>query len=149
MTRPNRCAWAEGDPVMAAYHDEEWGVPNHDSRALWEMLMLEGFQAGLSWRTILYRRDGFRAAFANFDPERVAAFDDKDVERLMQDAGIIRARAKILATINGARIFLKMRDEGEDFAEFAWAFVRRQADQKQRRRRAGPVRLYRQPSRLR
>jgi DNA-3-methyladenine glycosylase I len=108
---------------MSAYHDKEWGVPIHDSRALWEMLMLEGFQAGLSWRTILYRRDGFRAAFAGFDPEKVAEFDEQDVERLMGDAGIIRARAKILATINGARIFLKMREDGEDFAEFAWGFT--------------------------
>jgi DNA-3-methyladenine glycosylase I len=118
-----RCAWAEGDPIMTAYHDSEWGVPIHDSRALWEMLMLEGFQAGLSWRTILHRREGFRAAFAGFDPEKVAAFNQADIERLMQDAGIIRARAKILATINGARIFLNMRDAGEDFAEFAWAFT--------------------------
>ena len=118
-----RCAWAEGDPIMTAYHDTEWGVPVHDSRALWEMLMLEGFQAGLSWRTILHRREGFRTAFAAFDPEKVAAFTQADVERLMQDAGIIRARAKILATINGARIFLNMRDSGEDFAEFAWSFT--------------------------
>ena len=118
-----RCAWAEGDPIMTAYHDTEWGVPVHDSRALWEMLMLEGFQAGLSWRTILHRREGFRTAFAAFDPEKVAAFTEADVERLMQDAGIIRARAKIQATINGARIFLNMRDSGEDFAEFAWSFT--------------------------
>jgi DNA-3-methyladenine glycosylase I len=123
VTPVTRCAWAEGDPIMAAYHDTEWGVPVHDSRALWEMLMLEGFQAGLSWRTILHRREGFRAAFAGFDPEIVAAFTEADVERLMQDAGIIRARAKILATINGAKIFLNMRDAGEDFAEFAWAFT--------------------------
>jgi len=118
-----RCAWAEGDPVMEAYHDQEWGVPQRDSRALWEMLMLEGFQAGLSWRTILHRRDGFRAAFANFDPEIVARFGDADVARLMADAGIIRARAKILATISGARIYLAMRDAGEDFAGFAWGFT--------------------------
>jgi DNA-3-methyladenine glycosylase I len=123
VTPVTRCAWAEGDPIMAAYHDTEWGVPVHDSRALWEMLMLEGFQAGLSWRTILHRREGFRAAFAGFDPEIVAAFTEADVERLMQDAGIIRARAKILATVNGAKIFLNMRDAGEDFAEFAWAFT--------------------------
>lgn len=122
MTIP-RCGWAEGDPVMTAYHDEEWGVPVRDSRALWEMLMLEGFQAGLSWRTILHRRPAFRAAFAGFDPEKVAEFDAKDVARLLADAGIIRARAKILATIEGARIYLKMRENGEDFAAFAWGFV--------------------------
>ena len=118
-----RCNWAEGDAVMAAYHDDEWGVPVRDSRMLWEMLMLEGFQAGLSWRTILYRRDGFRAAFAGFDPEIVARFGDADVERLMADPGIIRARAKINATIGGAQAFLRMRDAGEDFSAFAWGFV--------------------------
>jgi DNA-3-methyladenine glycosylase I len=119
-----RCAWAEGnDPLMTEYHDKEWGVPLHDSRALWEMLMLEGFQAGLSWRIILHRREGFRAAFAGFHPEKVAAFDAADVERLMQDAGIIRARAKILATISGASIYLAMRDAGEDFGKWAWALT--------------------------
>jgi DNA-3-methyladenine glycosylase I len=118
-----RCRWAEGDPVMADYHDHEWGVPLRDSRTLWELLMLEGFQAGLSWRTILHRRAGFRAAFQNFDPERVARFGDTEVERLMGDAGIIRARAKILATIGGARAYLAMRDAGEDFAGFAWGMV--------------------------
>mgnify|MGYP003531358632 FL=1 len=118
-----RCSWAEGDAVMAAYHDNEWGVPVRDSRALWEMLMLEGFQAGLSWRTILHRRDGFRAAFAGFDPEIVAAFTADDVERLMGDPGIIRARAKINATIAGAQSFLRMQAAGEDFSAFAWSFV--------------------------
>ena len=108
---------------MTAYHDQEWGVPVRDSRMLWEMLMLEGFQAGLSWRTILYRRDGFRAAFKGFDPEIVAGFGPEDVERLMADPGIIRARAKILATISGARIFLAMRDKGEDFSDFAWGMA--------------------------
>jgi DNA-3-methyladenine glycosylase I len=108
---------------MANYHDREWGVPVRCSRLLWETLMLEGFQAGLSWRTILIRREGFRAAFRGFDPEIVAKFDAADVERLMQDPGIIRARAKILATIGGAQAFLRMRDQGEDFAEFAWGMV--------------------------
>ena len=115
-----RCAWADGDPVMAAYHDQEWGVPCRDARALWELLMLEGFQAGLSWRTILHRREGFRAAFTGFDPELVARFGDADVARLMADPGIIRARAKILATIAGARIYLSMR---ENFAAYAWSFT--------------------------
>lgn len=118
-----RCGWANGDPQMAAYHDTEWGVPIRDSRALWEMLMLEGFQAGLSWQTILRRRDGFRAAFAGFDPAIVARFGEADVERLMGDAGIIRARAKIEATIGNARAYLRMMETDEDFAAFAWNFV--------------------------
>src|SRR6202020_1007413 len=108
---------------MEEYHDREWGVPMRDSRALWEMLMLEGFQAGLSWRTILHRLDGFRAPFKRFNPETVARFTARDVERLMNDAGIIRARAKIEATIGGAKAFLAMQQAGEDFAGFAWGFV--------------------------
>jgi DNA-3-methyladenine glycosylase I len=122
-TPKTRCGWAEGDPAMTAYHDEEWGRPLRDSRALWEMLMLEGFQAGLSWRTILLRRDGFRAAFKGFDPATVAAFGPGDVDRLMADPGIIRARAKIEATIGGARAYLAMQEKGEDFSAFAWGFV--------------------------
>jgi DNA-3-methyladenine glycosylase I len=118
-----RCAWAGTDPVMIDYHDREWGVPLRDSRALWELLMLEGFQAGLSWRTILHRREGFRAAFKNFDPALVARFTEKDVARLMADEKIIRARAKITATINGAKIYLAMQESGEDFAAFAWGLV--------------------------
>ena len=123
MAQPRRCAWADNEALMADYHDAEWGNPVRDSRMLWETLMLEGFQAGLSWRTILIRREGFRAAFKGFDPEIVAKFDETEVERLMQDPGIIRARAKILATIGGAQAFLRMRDKGEDFAEFAWGMV--------------------------
>jgi DNA-3-methyladenine glycosylase I len=119
----SRCAWAEGDPLMTAYHDTEWGVPVHDSRMLWEILILEGFQAGLSWRTILYRREGFRTAFRGFDPEIVAKFDAADVERLMADPGIIRARAKIQATIGGAQSFLARQAAGEDFAEFVWGLA--------------------------
>jgi DNA-3-methyladenine glycosylase I len=118
-----RCSWAEGDPAMTAYHDTEWGRPQRDSRALWEMLMLEGFQAGLSWRTILLRRDGFRAAFRGFVPEIVAAFGPDDVARLMADSGIIRARAKIEATIGGARAYLAMRDKGEDLSDFVWSMA--------------------------
>jgi len=119
----SRCAWAEGDPLMTAYHDAEWGSPLRDSRALWEMLMLEGFQAGLSWRTILHRRQGFRAAFRGFEPEAVAKFDAADIGRLMADAGIIRSRAKIEATIGGARAYLAMQSAGEDFASFAWGMA--------------------------
>ena len=123
MDMPVRCAWAEGDALMEAYHDSEWGVPLRDSRALWEMLILEGAQAGLSWRTILHRREGYRAAFAGLDPEKVARFGMADVERLMQDPGIVRARAKIEATIGNARAFLAMRERGEDLSELAWGLV--------------------------
>lgn len=115
----HRCAWAQGDPLMQAYHDEEWGVPVHDPRTLWEMLMLEGFQAGLSWRTILHRREGFRRAFDGFDPVAVAAYGPDKVEALMQDAGIIRARAKIEATIGNARAFLALG--GDAFADLVWS----------------------------
>lgn len=118
-----RCAWAGDDPLMCAYHDEEWGVPERDPRVLWETLMLEGFQAGLSWAIVLRKRDGFRRAFAGFDPDRVARFTARDVDRLVADPGIIRARAKIEATIAGARIFCQMRDGGEDFAAWAWSFT--------------------------
>jgi DNA-3-methyladenine glycosylase I len=124
MSEPlHRCAWAESDPLMRAYHDEEWGVPVWDSRMLWETLMLEGFQAGLSWSIVLKRRDSFREAFAGFDPEAVARFDEADVARLLENPGIIRSRAKIEATVGGARAYLAMRDAGEGFSEFAWAFV--------------------------
>jgi DNA-3-methyladenine glycosylase I len=108
---------------MAKYHDEEWGVPQHDPRMLWEMLMLEGFQAGLSWRTVLHKREAFRQAFAGFEPAKVARFGPRDVERLMTDAGIVRARAKIEATINGAKIYCDMAQRGEDFADFCWSFT--------------------------
>jgi DNA-3-methyladenine glycosylase I len=115
-----RCTWSTNDPLYQAYHDEEWGVPVHDSRALWEMLMLEGFQAGLSWITILRKREAFREAFANFDPAVVAKFTERDITRLLKNEGIIRSRAKIEATINGARIFVAMQKAGEDFATFVW-----------------------------
>jgi len=112
-----------GDPLYVAYHDEEWGVPEYDSRALWEKLVLDGFQAGLAWITILRKREAFRAAFDNFDPEKVAAYGEADRARLMADAGIIRSNAKIDAAISGAKIFLAMRDRGEDFSEFCWGFT--------------------------
>jgi DNA-3-methyladenine glycosylase I len=123
MAELSRCAWAGSDPLMRAYHDAEWGVPERDPRALWEKLMLDGFQAGLAWITVLRKREAFRAAFADFDPDVVAAFGEADVERLLGDAGIIRSRAKIESTIAGARIFCEMRDSGEDFADFCWAFT--------------------------
>ena len=119
-----RCAWANPkEPLYVAYHDEEWGVPEYDSRALWEKLMLDGFQAGLSWSTVLDKRDAFRRAFHGFDPERVARYGDDDVARLLGDAGIIRSRAKIMATIAGARVFCTMRERGEDFAALCWSFT--------------------------
>jgi DNA-3-methyladenine glycosylase I len=123
MKEPQRCAWAQDDAQMRAYHDTEWGVPQHDARELWETLMLEGFQAGLAWITVLRKRAAFRAAFAGFDPRTVARFDDADVERLMADAGIIRARAKIIATIRGAQIYCEMADRGENFGDFCWSFT--------------------------
>jgi DNA-3-methyladenine glycosylase I len=121
---PHRCAWANPkDALYVAYHDEEWGVPEYDPRALWEKLVLDGFQAGLSWITILKKREAFRAAFADFDPEVVARFDAEDRARLMADAGIIRSNAKIDAAIAGARIYLDMRERGEDFTRFLWDFT--------------------------
>jgi DNA-3-methyladenine glycosylase I len=118
-----RCTWAESDPLLLAYHDTEWGVPEYDSRALWEKLMLDGFQAGLSWSIILRKREAFRRAFKNFDPEKVARFGEKDIARLLTNAGIVRSRAKIEATIGGARAYLAMREAGEDFSDFVWGMV--------------------------
>jgi DNA-3-methyladenine glycosylase I len=122
-TTKSRCAWAQNDELMRAYHDTEWGVPKRDSRVLWELLMLEGFQAGLSWITVLRKREAFRKAFKGFDPAKVARFGEADVERLLQDPGIIRSRAKIQATIEAARIYLAMEKAGEDFASYLWGMV--------------------------
>ncbi len=120
----HRCGWANPKtPIYVAYHDEEWGVPEYDSRALWEKLVLDGFQAGLAWITILNKREAFRAAFADFDPHIVARFGAEDRARLMADAGIIRSNGKIDAAISGAKIFLKMQARGEDFSQFLWGFV--------------------------
>ena len=118
-----RCAWCGADELYCAYHDEEWGVAERDPRALWEKLVLDGFQAGLSWITILRKRDAFRAAFAGFDPDAVARFGEADVARLMADPGIVRSNAKIAAAIKGARLYCDMRDAGVDFADFLWGFV--------------------------
>lgn len=122
-TQLKRCAWCGDDPLYVAYHDEEWGAPQHDPRMLWEMLSLEGFQAGLAWITVLRKREAFRKAFKGFEPARVARFGEKDVERLMADPGIIRARAKIEATIAGARIYCDMAERGEDFDAYCWSFT--------------------------
>ena len=119
-----RCGWVNpADALYSAYHDEEWGVPEYDPRALWEKLVLDGFQAGLAWITILRKREAFRTAFANFDPEVVARFGEADRARLMDDAGIVRSGAKIDAAIRGARVWLDMRERGEDFSAFLWGFV--------------------------
>lgn len=118
------CPWAPmHDPLYRSYHDEEWGVPEYDSRALWEKLVLDGFQAGLAWITILRKRETMRAAFDNFDPLIVANYSEADIDRLLQDPGIIRSRAKIEAAIDGARIYCEMQARGEHLNHFLWRFV--------------------------
>lgn len=119
----NRCWWAGEDTLYVAYHDSDWGVPEYDSRALFEKLILDGFQAGLSWITILRKRENFRRAFAGFDARKLAEFDADDVERLMQDTGIVRNRAKIEGTVNSAKAYLKIMEEGPGFSAFLWDFV--------------------------
>jgi len=119
----SRCLWPKDDPLMLDYHDSEWGVPEYDSRALWEKLMLDGFQAGLSWAIILKKREAFRKAFRNFDPVKVARFKEADVTRLMKDAGIVRSRTKIEAAIGNARAYLAMQKAGEDFSGFIWGMA--------------------------
>lgn len=118
-----RCAWCLGDPEYIRYHDEEWGRPVYDDRKLFEFLVLESAQAGLSWLTILRKREGYRKAFAAFDPVKVARFSEKDVERLMQDTGIIRNRGKIAAAIGNARVFLDIQKEFGSFSDYIWAFL--------------------------
>ncbi|MDR6263701.1 MULTISPECIES: DNA-3-methyladenine glycosylase I [Rhodobacterales] len=117
-----RCDWCGSLPIYVNYHDEEWGVPEYDSRALWEKLVLDGFQAGLSWLTILKKRDAFRSAFAEFNPEKVAAFTQADVQRLLGDAGIIRHRGKIEAAISGAQAWIKL-EERQGFDALMWDYV--------------------------
>ncbi|MGE3302760.1 MAG: DNA-3-methyladenine glycosylase I, partial [Hyphomonadaceae bacterium] len=124
MSEKHRCGWAPGtDPLYAAYHDEEWGVPEWDGRALWEKLVLDGFQAGLAWITILRKRETMRAAFDNFEPARVARYDERRIEKLLADPGIIRSRAKIVAAIEGARLYNAMAKQGEDFSAYIWSFT--------------------------
>jgi DNA-3-methyladenine glycosylase I len=123
MTATHRCAWPGNDPLYIAYHDEEWGVPLHDDRRLFEFLTLDAFQAGLSWLTILRKRENFRRAFDRFDPARVSKYNDADVARLMQDAGIVRNRQKIHATIGNAGAFLKLQNEFGSFDHYIWQFV--------------------------
>jgi DNA-3-methyladenine glycosylase I len=117
------CSWPGTDALYRAYHDQEWGVPEYDSRALWEKLVLDGFQAGLSWITILRKRAAFRAAFDGFEPLVVARYGEADVARLLDDAGIVRSRAKIEATVAGARVYCDMQARGEDFSAFLWGLA--------------------------
>ena len=121
--RRRRCPWAGDDPLYVAYHDTEWGVPLRDDLALFELLLLEGFQAGLAWITILRKREAFRRAFDGFDPARVARFGPARIARLLGDAGIVRHRGKIEGAVASARAFLRLRDELGKFAPFAWDFV--------------------------
>jgi DNA-3-methyladenine glycosylase I len=118
-----RCPWPKLDPLYVAYHDEEWGVPEFDDRALFEKLILDGFQAGLSWITILRKRDNFRSAFDEFDPQKIARYTPKKVERLMQDAGIVRNRMKIEGTLLSARAWLDVMEKGPGFSHLLWDFV--------------------------
>jgi DNA-3-methyladenine glycosylase I len=118
-----RCGWASEEPVYVHYHDTEWGVPSHDDRHLFEMLLLEGAQAGLAWITILRKRDGYRRAFAEFDPERVARFGDRDRARLLADAGIVRNRLKVESAIANARAFLAVAEDFGSFDRYLWRFV--------------------------
>ncbi|GAB4536733.1 MAG: DNA-3-methyladenine glycosylase I [Anaerolineales bacterium] len=120
---PPRCLWAKTDPAYIAYHDQEWGVPLHDDRTLFEFLTLETFQAGLSWLTILRKRENFRQAFAHFDPQRVATFGEPEITALLQNAGIIRNRAKIQAAINNAARYLEIQAAYGSFDAYIWGFV--------------------------
>jgi DNA-3-methyladenine glycosylase I len=121
---PKRCDWVpEGDPLYVAYHDEEWGVPSHDDTHLFELLVLEGAQAGLSWSTILRKREGYRKAFAGFDAEQVARFTKRDVERLLRDPGIVRNRLKVESSVDNAKRVLEVRDELGSLDAYLWSFV--------------------------
>jgi DNA-3-methyladenine glycosylase I len=119
----SRCPWPKLDPFYVAYHDDEWGVPEYDDRALFEKLILDGFQAGLSWITILRKRDNFRKAFDDFEPKKIAKYDAKKIEALMNDAGIVRNRAKIEGTVASAKAYLKIMDEGPGFSKLLWSYV--------------------------
>lgn len=123
-----RCGWCEGTPDYIAYHDLEWGVPEHDPRALWEKLILDGFQAGLSWITILNKRDAFREEFEGFDPVRIAAWGDAEVERALRNPGIVRHRGKIEGAVTNAQLYLEIEEE-QGFAPFIWSFVEGRAIQ--------------------
>ncbi len=119
----NSCSWPSNDPLMQKYHDEEWGVPVHDDRKLFEFMVLDAFQAGLSWKTILIKRENFRKAFDNFDPAKIAVYDEAKYNALLLDAGIIRNRAKIRATISNAELFLHVQKEFGTFDKYIWSFT--------------------------
>jgi DNA-3-methyladenine glycosylase I len=123
MTDKQRCTWAGTDPLYVAYHDDEWGIPEHDEVRLFEMLILEGAQAGLSWLTILKKRENYRRAFAGFDPARVARFDRRKIESLLRDEGIVRNRLKVNAAVTNAQAYLKIQEEFGGFDPFIWDFV--------------------------
>jgi DNA-3-methyladenine glycosylase I len=123
MKEKKRCTWPGDDALMIAYHDEEWGVPLHDDRRLFEFLILEGAQAGLSWRTILHKRKNYRRAFDRFDPRKIAAYRAADVRRLLADEGIVRNRLKVASTIDNARAFLDVKKEYGSFDRYIWGFV--------------------------
>ncbi|HJM49602.1 MAG TPA: DNA-3-methyladenine glycosylase I [Alphaproteobacteria bacterium] len=118
-----RCSWPGDDALYVAYHDEEWGVPERDDRALFEKLLLDGFQAGLSWLTILRKRDNFRRAFAGFEPQKMARFGPNKIESLMQDKGIVRNRLKVESAVRSARAYLEIREAGQSFEDFIWQFT--------------------------
>ena len=123
MTDLNRCSWCGDDPLYQQYHDNEWGVPCRDDKKLFEFVLLEGAQAGLSWITILRKRDAYRSAFADFDVQQVAAFDEQDIERLVNDAGIVRNRLKIVSAISNARLFIDIQNEFGSFSNYFWGYV--------------------------
>ena len=123
MNNNHRCEWAGDDPAMIAYHDEEWGVPSHDDRHLFEMLTLEGAQAGLSWRTILHKREGYREAFANFDAQRVARFNKRKIESLLKNPAIVRNRLKVESTVSNAKAVIKMTEQHGSLDAYLWQFV--------------------------
>ncbi len=123
MNSENSCDWHSGDPLMIKYHDEEWGIPVHDDRKIFEFMVLDAFQAGLSWRTILHKRENFRKAFDNFEPAKIDRYTDKDYDRLMADAGIVRNRAKISGTMVNARLFLDVQKEFGTFDRYIWQFT--------------------------
>ena len=122
-TATSRCAWCGDDPLYVRYHDEEWGVPVHDDHRHFEFLILEGAQAGLSWITILRKRENYRAAFADFDPERVARFGKRDIERLLKNPGVVRNRLKVEGAVKNARAFLEVQAEFDGFDNYVWRFV--------------------------
>jgi DNA-3-methyladenine glycosylase I len=123
MAENKRCTWCGDDPLYQQYHDREWGVPCRDDQTLFEFVVLEGAQAGLSWITVLRKRETYRKAFAHFDVQRVAAFDEADVERLLQDPGIVRNRLKVASTISNARLFIDLQNEYGSFSNYLWGFV--------------------------